>query len=743
VSDERVPSEVFLHGRVVPPGSSEPPLAAGVPEQIGQYRVVRLIGTGGMGSIYEARQEHPSRRVALKVMRPEVMTAGTARRFEYEAEVLGQLRHPGIAQVFEAGTFESETGPQPYFAMEYVEGCPLTEHAEQRHLGTRDRLELMVAVCDAVHHAHLKGVIHRDLKSANILVDDQDQPKVLDFGIARAVDSDVQTATLRTDVGQLLGTVAYMSPEQLTGDPTQLDTRSDVYALGVVTYELLTGRLPHDVRGKTIPEAARIIQQEDAPSLSASIRSLRGDVDTIVAKALDKDKERRYGSAAGLRDDILRYLRNEPIVARSPTALYQIRKFARRNRLAFAALVALLITMVAATATSTTLALVASHQRDEAIEAGERASAARDVLLDSMKFAPGQQTISISEMLVGIERAIEQRHGESPYVEAMLHEYVGEGYLSLNSVHEADEHLSRALELRRGLSGGSDRELAKCLGLMATLRLQQGRPDEAKRLIREALAMRRQAFGADHFEVAPDARLLTYVVLHTPDEPEAVAHAARNRALRERSGVFEPGPTDGGEVVLEDSFEGPGLDPAWSVDAEPDAWQMTVADSRLTLDLDDSAATGARAGIVLARSVPPLDGFRIDFHFGWDGRESYASMQYLELRLLDTHGGLMLNVMYDDPWALFRGQRAAFIGRLQTTEQRSTSGSDTLPIEGHAFVEIVRSGDVVSISWDGEPFLRGHASDPLGGVEMRFGFWPHEGADVGTGWVDLLRVTNE
>src|SRR6266849_4639878 len=225
------------------------PPGALAPFQVGRYRVVCLIGEGGMGAVYEAEQDHPRRTVALKIIKPGMASPALLRRFEQEAQALGRLQHPGIAQIYEAGTADTGFGPQPYFAMEFIRGSSLRDYVEEHHLNTRERLEIMAKVCDAVHHAHQRGLIHRDLKPGNILVDETGQPKILDFGVARVTDRDAQ-ATSQTDVGQLIGTLAYMSPEQVLADPLELDTRSDVYALGVILYELLASRLPYVISKK-------------------------------------------------------------------------------------------------------------------------------------------------------------------------------------------------------------------------------------------------------------------------------------------------------------------------------------------------------------------------------------------------------------------------------------------------------------------------------------------------------------
>ena len=257
-----------------PEAASGSSVGAAVPN-IPHYRILRLLGTGGMGAVYQAEQKQPQRTVALKVIKPGLVTPALLRRFEHETELLGRLQHPGIAHIYEAGTVDTPSGPQAYFAMEFVRGpaaspAPsLVEFAAKNKLGTRQRLELLAKVADAVHYAHQRGIIHRDLKPANILVDDTGQPKILDFGVARATDADVNTVTVQTDVGQIIGTLPYMSPEQAGGDPAQLDTRSDVYSLGVIAYELLAGRLPYKLKTLMLLEAVRVIREDEPSRLSA------------------------------------------------------------------------------------------------------------------------------------------------------------------------------------------------------------------------------------------------------------------------------------------------------------------------------------------------------------------------------------------------------------------------------------------------------------------------------------------
>ena len=338
---------------------------APLPGRIGRYEVRRLLGEGGMGVVYLAEQAGTGRAVALKIIRPGFASPSFLRRFEHEAQVLGRLRHPGIALVHEAGVHQDAAGRFPYIAMEYVKGPTLTEYARRAKLDTRQKLELLIKICDAVQHAHQKGVIHRDLKPGNVLVDEttDGQPKILDFGVARLTDADVRTTTLKTDMGQLLGTVQYMSPEQASGDPHAIDTRSDVYALGVIGYELLTGALPYDLDDAMILDAVRIIQEVEPRPLSAIDRVFRGDLDTILSMTLDKDKTRRYQSAAALADDIRRYLRDEPITAHRPSALYQVRKFTRRNRTLVGSATVLLVFLVSGIIITSWLAVAATRAR--------------------------------------------------------------------------------------------------------------------------------------------------------------------------------------------------------------------------------------------------------------------------------------------------------------------------------------------------------------------------------------------
>ena len=362
------------------------------PVRIGQYTIKSEIASGAMGTVYLAVQDTPRRTVALKMMKQGITSKSALRRFEFESQILARLRHPNIAQVYEAGTHDDGHGGVPYFAMEYIANAKtVVEYIAYKRLSTRQRLELFVKICDAVHHGHQKGIIHRDLKPGNILVDSTGEPRIIDFGVARSTDSDLAVTTLQTNVGQLVGTLQYMSPEQCDADPHDLDTRSDIYALGVVLFEILCEQLPYDVSRVAIFEASQLIR-EGVPTKPSSIKkTLRGDVETITLKAMDKNRDRRYQSAAELSRDIRRYLANEPIEARPPSVVYQLHLFARRHRALFAATVTVGVVLVVATVVSIVFAaranvaqraatvsgLEAIHQRDLAVAAESDARAAK------------------------------------------------------------------------------------------------------------------------------------------------------------------------------------------------------------------------------------------------------------------------------------------------------------------------------------------------------------------------------
>lgn len=352
---------------------SETPLPEGVapPQQadrrgeiIGGVKLLRLISEGGMGCVYEGRQGSPRRSVAVKLVKPSVTSPNLLRRIEFEAQILGRLKHPGIAQIYAAGTHQTSNSTEPYFVMEYIANAKsLTTYANDLQLSTHQRLKLFQVVCEAVAHGHQKGIIHRDLKPSNILVDASGNPKVIDFGVAKTTDSDMALTTVQTDVGRLIGTYQYMSPEQFEADPHGIDVRSDVYALGVVLYELLTGQPPYNLKQRILPEIASIVRQH-APTPIANInRTLRRDVAVISNKCLEKDRNRRYASASELASDVSRYLRGEPITAAAPTLLDGLTRLAKAHKAVAVATATIAISLIAAVIGISVFAVQAEQAR--------------------------------------------------------------------------------------------------------------------------------------------------------------------------------------------------------------------------------------------------------------------------------------------------------------------------------------------------------------------------------------------
>ncbi len=538
------------------------------PERVGPYRVRRQIGAGGMGVIYEAEQDSPRRLIALKMLRPGTVNTSVLKRFRHEAQVLGHLQHPGIAQVYEAGLADLPHGRQPFIAMELVNGEPLDVHANTYNLASSERLELLARVCDAVQHAHQKSIIHRDLKPSNVLVvtrrertvqqdavpsagasefDGLDQPKVLDFGIARATDADLQVVTVQTEVGQLVGTLAYMAPEQVAGHSDDLDTRCDVYALGVMLYKLLTGEHPHDLTGKPVAEAARIIREEEPATVGEIDKSLRGDIETIVAKAMEKDRERRYASAAEFAADIRRFLVDQPIEARPASTFYQLSKFAKRNKGLVAGLAAtfaaLLIGLIGTgyflveARTQRNIAIAAGHaaqrEKEEAIAARMEAdqvvrfqstqlsdidvpAMAEDLRAAMLDAVPAKDRDALRAILAETNladvalttleasifersiRAIDTQFGEQPRVQTRLLSTLASTLRELGMLTLAEVPARRTMEIQQTLLGNKHEETLFATSRWAELLIAQGRFEEAEPIVRGVYEHGSRAFGLSH-----------------------------------------------------------------------------------------------------------------------------------------------------------------------------------------------------------------------------------------------------
>jgi eukaryotic-like serine/threonine-protein kinase len=508
-----------------PPVSFSTPLKhVELPERIGPYRILGILGEGAMGVVYHAEETDPVRReVALKVVRPGIGSREVIARFEAERQALAVMSHPGIARVFSAGA--TETG-QPYFAMELVHGLPITAYCDLRKLSVARRVELFIGVCQAVQHAHQKGVIHRDLKPSNVLVTEHEgrpYTKIIDFGIAKAVGSHLTPESVITRWGQAIGTPAYMSPEQAASPGLDIDTRSDIYSLGVMLYELLVGRLPVDpdaiglnaffarlASGDTNPHipsqrARDLGRDEPVIAESRGIHSghlagqIKGDLDWIVMKALEPDRSRRYETANGLAMDLERHLSDDPVSARPPTTLYRFSKFSRRHRAAVVA-AAIVTVVVAASAIVSTVGLLRARRAEqraerEAAANRELATVVQDALRAFDPKAPRANAITAREILDRGAERIRQSLGDQPLVQAEIDQTIGTVYSSLALYDPARSLLESALRTRERELGPNDLSVAQTLESLGNLgRLRGDFPDAELRLQR-ALAIRRRTLA--------------------------------------------------------------------------------------------------------------------------------------------------------------------------------------------------------------------------------------------------------
>ena len=541
------------------------PLTEGPGDKIGRYKLLQQIGEGGCGVVYMAEQEEPvRRRVALKVIKLGMDTKSVVARFEAERQALALMDHVNIAKVFDAGA--TETG-RPYFVMELVRGTKITEYCDHNNLTTDERLKLFLQVCLAVQHAHQKGIIHRDLKPSNILVTLHDGvavPKVIDFGIAKATEGRLTDKTLFTAFEQMIGTPAYMSPEQAEKSGLDVDTRSDIYSLGVLLYELLTGKTPFD--GRKLVEAGIDImrrtirdKEPERPSTKLStmaegdltitanrqqtqppklISAVRGDLDWIVMKCLEKDRSRRYETANGLAMDVQRHLKNEPVVARPPSNLYRFRKMVARNKLAFTAagfVFGSLLTGFGAASwmyfqereakheqellrklAQTKEQKAQANERRAQIEAGKSDHVAR--LLKKMfqsvepSVAMGRDTKLLKDILDKATAELSTELTNQPEVEAELRSTLGEVYRDLGQYERAEAMHRLAFAIRTNLFGNQNPFVADSLGNIAVALAYQGKLIEAETIQSNTLAMQRRLFGDQDPKVAISMATLAAVI---------------------------------------------------------------------------------------------------------------------------------------------------------------------------------------------------------------------------------------
>lgn len=517
---------------------------------IGPFQILHQIGEGGMGAVYKAEQTHPIQRlVALKLIKPGFDSRQVVARFEAERQALALMDHPNIAKVLDAGAAASG---QPYFVMELVDGVPITKYCDEHRLSPRERLELFIPVCQAVQHAHQKGIIHRDLKPSNVLVavyDGKPVPKVIDFGVAKAIGPKLTEATMVTEIGSIVGTLEYMSPEQAARHDFDVDTRSDIYSLGVLLYELLTGTTPLDkqrFRGAAILELLRFIKEEEPPKPSTRLSTtselpsiaanrglepnklsglVRGELDWIVMTALEKDRTRRYETANGFAADIARYLGDEPVLACPPSASYRLRKFVRRHKgpvLAGSALAALLVLGTVSTSTGLVWALRAERLSNERLievtqeqkrataaekQAEEKAAIARavneflqeDLLGEAAPDRnPRARKVTVEDVLGRAAASVAGKFEQQPQIEAAIRMTIGNTYSKLGDYPAAQSQLERALEIRRRILGEEHPDTLVSMNNLAGLFRDQREYARAEPLLETTLEVNRRIRGEEH-----------------------------------------------------------------------------------------------------------------------------------------------------------------------------------------------------------------------------------------------------
>jgi eukaryotic-like serine/threonine-protein kinase len=490
---------------------------------LGRYRLLEKIGEGGMGEVWLAEQREPvRRRVALKLIRAGMNSRQVMARFESERQTLAMMEHPAIARVLDANSTEQG---MPFFVMEYVAGVRITAYCDNHKLSTRQRLELFAQVCDGVQHAHQKAIIHRDLKPSNILVTEVDGrpvPKIIDFGVAKALAQKLTTDSLYTHIGTLIGTPEYMSPEQASFSGEDIDTRSDIYSLGIVFYELLAGTPPLELRNTSLDQFLKKLREDDVPKPSTRIRTLdaatsaeaarrrqtvtttlirqiRGELDAIALKALEKERSRRYATASDFAADIRRYLADEPVVAVAPSLAYRTRKFVRRYRLAVITTSALALVLIAATAFSIFESI--RTRRQAAIAEAVNNFLCDDLLGQASAINQAEQgvkpdpNITVRTLLDRAAGRVNGRFDKQPEVQVALRNTMGVAYLDLGLYPEARQQLERTLELGRRELGADNRATLTALHNLGMLAASEGKYGEAEALDLQALAAERRVLG--------------------------------------------------------------------------------------------------------------------------------------------------------------------------------------------------------------------------------------------------------
>lgn len=521
---------------------------------IGGYTLRRLIAVGGMGAVYEAEQERPKRLVALKLLKTGFPSRSARRRFEFEAELLARLDHPGVARVHEAGVHEGDGIPVPYFAMELVSGAQdIATYCDQRGLSVRQRVALCVQVSDAVEHGHQRGVLHRDLKPGNVLVDEEGRPKVIDFGVARATNQD-PSETMATLAGEIVGTLSYMSPEQTMGDPILVDVRSDVYALGGLLHRLLTGKSPHPVQGLGVAEALRVVQEVPIPSPSRTIPEVAGDLETVLLGALAKSRDERYATVNAFAEDLRRWLRSEPIQRTPPSTWHRLQLFLRRNRKVAAATAAFVVVLVSATVISLNYGLTAKTALDQERKTSQRSDEVSRFLQRILDAAAPMSNFGreakVSDVLAEAKALVDGGAIDDQDVEAEVRAILGGAYFALGDYAEASRQYERMEELwstvptpRREFSARQRIQYARMLN-------ELNQPEKARTLIVAAREDLAEVLGSDHSEVWFAEEALSVVLRSESKFEEAIRLGTK--ALERLKQIL--GPTHESVLVARERF---------------------------------------------------------------------------------------------------------------------------------------------------------------------------------------------
>lgn len=611
----------------------EPPSPSSI--NVPGYTVLRIIASGGMATVYEARQHRPDRLVALKVLHLALHSPSVLRRFEFETEILARLRHPSIAAIYEAGVCSDQHGRSvPYFAMELVEEArSIVRHVHEGNFDRRAALALFVDVCDAVHHGHRLGVIHRDLKPSNILVGFGGRPRVIDFGVARSVHTDGEGVTDQLDAGQLIGTLHAMSPEQCL-TPSDVDVRTDVYSLGVILYQLVLGRPPLDLSAKSIPDAVRSISEDDPMRPLRVLPSIGRDLDAIITTAIAKDREHRYSSVNALAADIRRYMANKPIEARPVSALAQLLRLADRNRALSSAIAAAVVLLFAGTTVSTYLAYSATKARDE--------SRARQAELENAMSFQEDQLASIDVRVMGesirddLRAWVSDEQRDSVPAELMLQEA---NFTSI-ALGAIDRQLARSLLAIESQFADRPTLRARMLQQLASTMSRLGLSSDAEPLLRDALAIREQELGAAHPETLQTLHSLGSVLATLGRYDEAVDMLDRTHGLQ----VQSLGPDDPSTLATATSLGG-ALRRQGNLDEAGRVWQDAYDRLRRTVGPDDPATLRVQhnIGVALAASGQ-LDEAEIVWRDALERRRRVFGAQHpLFLSTLGNLGGLLQN----------------------------------------------------------------------------------------------------